>query len=136
MNWGDVGVRLIEILLPIIGTLITALIGLGVAYLNKHIQKIGNEVARDSLEAAICELYRVASDAVKHTNQVYVDDIKKAREDGKLTEEERREAMQKAQMYFVRQIPDGVEDILEEFLGPIENWLEDYLEVHVGQEKK
>jgi hypothetical protein len=136
MDWADLGIKLLEMLLPIIGTLITALLGLGVAYLSKEIQKVKIGVAREALDEALAELYRVASDAIKYVNQVYVDDIKKAREDGKLTEEERREAMNKAKMYFIKQLPANIESVLEKALGPIELWLEDFLEARVGEEKK
>lgn len=136
MTWADLGFRLLELLLPIITSLITVLIAIAIAYLNKRVQRISNDIARESLDAAIWELRRVASNAVKNVNQVYVDDIKASRADGKLTEEEKRQAMLKAKMYFMNQIPDGIESVLEESLGPIENWLEDYLETLVGEEKK
>jgi hypothetical protein len=136
MVWADLGFRLLELLLPIIAALITVLIAIAIAYLNKRVQRIGNDIARESLDAAIWELRRVASNAVKNVNQVYVDDIKASRADGKLTEEEKKQAMLKAKMYFANQIPDGIESVLEKSLGPIENWLDDYLETLVAEEKK
>jgi len=51
--WERFVVSLIEILIPLIGLLITALIGFGIAYLQAKVQEIKHKAARESLQAAL-----------------------------------------------------------------------------------
>ena len=88
--WERFVVSLIEILIPLIGLLITALIGLGIAYLQAKAQEIKHKAARESVQAALAEAEYQAANAVKAVQQILVDNFRKAAEDGKLTDEEKR----------------------------------------------
>lgn len=136
MTRGDLAVRLIEILAPVIALLITALIALAVAYLQKLTQKVRNEVARNALDAALGEADRAAKGAVLATQQTLVDGLKAAREDGKLTENEAKLALKTAALKFARSISQSSWDVLEASLGPVDEWLEDMLEAKLAEEKK
>ena len=136
MGWGEIGLQLAQLLLPVIAALIAAFIGVGIAYLKRLADKIGNDTARAALQAAILEAERTAKEAITATAQTFVDDLKAAREDGKLTEEEARQAMAKAKLYFMSRIPKDTLSILEATLGPVQDWLEGYLEAQIGEEKK
>jgi hypothetical protein len=136
MDWGEIGLQLAQLLLPIIAALIAALIGVVISYLKRQADKIDHELVQESLEAALDEMSRVAYEAITSTAQTYVDDLKASREDGKLTDEEKKEAMFKAKNYFYGHISKGTLEILEASIGPVQNWLDEYLEVHVGTEKK
>ena len=136
MSWEDVGLKLALILLPVIGSLVAALIGVGIAYLKRQADRVGNETARATLQAALAEADRVAREAITATAQTYVNDLKASREDGKLSSEEARHAMEKAQSYFVARIPQDSLAVLEASLGPMQEWLEEYLEAQIGAEKK
>ena len=136
MDWGDVGLQLAQVLLPVIAALIAALIGVAISYLKRQAEKIDNEVAQKSLDAALDEMSRVAYEAITSTAQTYVDDLKAGREDGKLTDEEKRQAMLNAKNYFYGHVSKGTLDILEASIGPVQEWLEGYLEAQVGAEKK
>ena len=127
---------LVEILLPVIALFLVVLIGYGVALLRKKIEEIDNEIARQSLSAALTEAELVGIDAVLATNQVLVDELKEKSKDGKLTEDEAKEAMGVAKDYFLSHITSGSLKILEASLGPVREWLEGFLEARLSVEKR
>ncbi len=134
--WERFVVNLIEILIPLIGLLITALIGLGIAYLQAKVQEIKHKAARDSLQAALAEAEYQAANAVKAVQQTLVDNFREAAEDGKLTDEEKQLALQAAKEAFLNSISVGALDTLKAAVGPVENWLAELLEAKVLELKK
>jgi uncharacterized protein YnzC (UPF0291/DUF896 family) len=128
--------KVVEILLPVIGLFLVVLIGYGVALLRKKIEEIDNEIARQSLSAALTEAESVGVDAVRATNQVLVDELKEKSKDGKLTEGEAKEAMGVAKDYFLEHITSGSLEILEASLGPVRDWLEGFIEAKLSAEKR
>ncbi|MGB4716453.1 MAG: hypothetical protein WBH42_03605 [Bacillota bacterium] len=136
MTWNDIALQAVQALMPVVVAALVALIGYGVAYLRKQTEKIDNEIVQQALWAALGEAEQVAKDAVYATNQVLVDKLKAASADGKLTEEEARLAMAKAKDYFISHISEGSMDILMAALGPIQLWLESFLEAKLGEQKQ
>ncbi len=136
MTWNDIALQAVQALMPVVVAALVALIGYGVAYLRKQTEKIDNEIVQQALWAALGEAEQVAKDAVYATNQVLVDKLKAASADGKLTEEEARLAMTEAKNYFVNHISEGSMDILTAALGPVQLWLEDFLEAKLGEQKQ
>ncbi len=134
--WEKFVVSLIEILVPLIGLLITALIGLGIAYLQAKVQEIKHKVARDSVQAALVEAEYQAVNAVKAVQQTLVDDFRKAAEDGKLTADEKRLALEAAKEVFLNSISVGALDTLKSAVGPVEDWLTELLEAKVLELKQ
>ncbi len=134
--WERFVVNLIEILIPLIGLLITALIGLGIAYLQAKVQEIKHKAARDSVQAALAEAEYQAANAVKAVQQTLVDNFREAAEDGKLTDEEKQLALQAAKEAFLNSISVGALDTLKAAVGPVENWLAELLEAKVLELKK
>lgn len=135
MNWNDIALELAQVLLPVVAAALIALIGYGVAYLRKQAQKIDNDIAQQAIIGALFEAERVAKDAINATNQTLVDSLKEKATDGKLTKEEMAQAMTEAQQYFVTHVSAGSMDILKATLGPIEDWLKDFLEAKLGEQK-
>lgn len=135
MTWGSVVIQIVQYLVPAIGALLVALLGYLITYVSKYQQKIKNEVIRDSFGAALAEAQFVGRDAILATQQVLTDDLKKASADGKLTVEEQRAAIAKAQEYFIQHISTNSLNILTEAVGPIKNWLEAFLEAKLKEEK-
>ncbi len=86
--------------------------------------------------AALSEADMVARDAIMATKQQVVDDLKAAREDGKLTREEAKAAMDNAINYFVNTISNDSKRILVAAIGPFENWLEEFIEAKLGEVKQ
>ncbi len=136
MTWNDIALQAVQALMPVVVAALVALIGYGVAYLRKQTEKIDNEIMQQALWAALGEAEQVAKDAVYATNQVLVDKLKAASADGKLTETEARQAMTEAKNYFVNHISEGSMDILTAALGPVQLWLEDFLEAKLGEQKQ
>jgi uncharacterized protein YnzC (UPF0291/DUF896 family) len=136
MTLSAFAVELAEILLPVIALFLAVLIGYGAALLRKKIEEIDNDIARQSLAAALTEAESVGIDAVRATNQVLVDELKEKSEDGKLTEDEAKEAMGIAKDYFVEHMTSGSLEILEASLGPVREWLEGFLEAKLSAEKR
>ena len=134
--WEKFVFSLIEILIPLIGLLITALIGLGIAYLQTKAQEIKHRVVRDSVQAALAEAEYQAANAVKAVQQTLVDNFRKAAEDGKLTDEEKRLALEAAKKVFMNSITTGTLDTLEAAIGPVEAWLTELIEAKVLELKQ
>ena len=135
MTWNDIVLQLVQYLVPAIGGLLVALLGYLVAYLSKQTKKVNNELLRAILDGAKDEAHSVAYDAIMATQQKLVDDLKAAAEDGKLTKEEAREALTEAKIYFVNHISDSSRQVLVEALGPMKDWLDDFLEAKLGEIK-
>ncbi|NLA07230.1 MAG: hypothetical protein GX872_06325 [Firmicutes bacterium] len=136
MTLSAFALELVEILLPVIALFLVALIGNGVALLRKKIEGIDNEIARQSLSTALTEAESVGIDAVRATNQVLVNELRAKSEDGKLTEDEAKEAMGVAKDYFLGHITSGSLEILEASLGPVQEWLEGFIEAKLSAEKR
>ena len=135
MTWSTIAMRVMEALLPLLALLVTVAVGYLISLLRVRAEKVKNETARASLLAAIAEAERVAVDAVQATNQMLVDRLKEASEDGKLTKEEAAEAMRMAVEYLQSHLTPGALQILQAAYGPIEEWIESYLEAKLAQQK-
>lgn len=135
MTWNTIAMRVVEALLPLLALLVTVAVGYLISLLRVQAEKVKNETARASLLAAIAEAERVAVDAVQATNQMLVDRLKEASEDGKLTKEEAAEAMRMAVEYLQSHLTPGALQILQAAYGPIEEWIESYLEAKLAQQK-
>jgi len=138
--WERFVASLIEILIPLIGLLITALIGFGIAYLQAKAQEIKHKAARESVQAALAEAEYQAAKAVKAVQQTLVDNVRKATEDGKLTDDEKRLALElaleAAKEVFLNSISVGALDTLQAAVGPVEDWLTELLEAKVLELKQ
>ena len=135
MTWSTIAMRVMEALLPLLALLVTVAVGYLISLLRVQAEKVKNETARASLLAAIAEAERVAVDAVQATNQVLVDGLREASEDGKLTKEEAQAAMRMAVEYLQSHLTPGALQILQAAYGPIEEWIEAYLEAKLAQQK-
>lgn len=135
MNWDSIAIKAVEMLLPVLVMLVSAAVGYGVVLLKAKASQITNQTARDAYLAALSEADRVAYDAVAAVNQQLVDDLKAAASDGKLTPEERSQAMESAKDIFLAQISAGGLAILEAAKGPVDRWLRDLIEAKVSESK-
>ncbi len=135
MSWNELAVRLAEILLPVMAAMLIALLGYASALLRKKIEDLDSEMTRRCLRDALDEAEVVATDAIRATNQVFVDALKSRSTDGKLTREEARQAMEKAKTYFAGHLTAGSLSVLEAALGPVSKWLEGFLEARIAREK-
>ncbi len=135
MTWNDIVMQLIQALMPVIAALFVALLGYLVTFISKHQEKIRNDILRESLGAAIAEAHIVGRDAILYTQQTLVDKLKEAAEDGKLTKEEAAQALAEAKAYFITHLSARSKDVLAEALGPINDWLDSFLEAKLGEYK-
>ncbi len=135
MTWDNVVIQVVQYLVPAIGALLVALLGYLITYISKHQEKLKNDILREALGAALAEAHVVGRDAIVATQQKLVDDLKAAAEDGKLTKEEAAQAMTAAKYYFVTHLSSRSKDILRKALGPINNWLDTFLEAKLGEYK-
>ena len=135
MTWNDVAVKAVEALLPLIVMMLTIALGYLAGWLRQQARKVQQEVIRESFLAAIFELERVANDAISATNQILVEALREAAEDGKLTKEEAQAAMRMAVEYLQTHLTPGALQILQAAYGPVEAWIEEYLEAKLAQSK-
>jgi|LSQX01.2.fsa_nt_gb hypothetical protein len=125
----------LEYLVPVIGGLCAVLLGYLVGFIAKHLEKLKNDTSREAFSAALTEAHVVGRDAILATRQKFVDDLKAASEDGKLTKEEAAEALATARLYFNNHISRRSKDVLKERLGSIHEWLDNFLEARLGEYK-
>jgi hypothetical protein len=135
MTWNGIVIQVVQYLIPVIGALLVALLGYLVTYISRHQEKLKNDILREAFSAALAEAHVVGRDAIVATQQKFVDDLKAASEDGKLTKEEAAEALAAARLYFNNHISSRSKDVLREGLGPIHEWLDSFLEARLGEYK-
>lgn len=135
MTWNDVAMKATLALIPVIALALTVLISLAADYLRQKAAGVRQEVARQALWAAIDEAERVGADAVAATQQMLVDDLKAASEDGTLTPSEQAVVMARAMDYFRGHITPGTIQVLQAAYGPIDQWLREYLEARLVEHK-
>lgn len=80
------------------------------------LDKYANKYAK----AALDFLNDIIVISVYAVNQIYVDEIKKGREDGTLTDEEKKKAKDMAWDYIFKQIPPKFLDALKKLFGSTE----------------
>jgi len=136
MDWNKFLGDILEALIPLLVALLTALVGYAISFLRKKIESITDESIRAIINNALEEAGRVAEEAVLATQQKFVDDIKKAREDGKLTREEALQALQMAKQYFISHLSGSSKEILFNLYENFDQWLEDFLEAKLGYIKR
>lgn len=129
--WEDILWKAIEVLLPAILALLGAVLAYGVVYLKQRTEAIQNEqirqIANDMLERAQMEVYS----AVEYVAQTFVADLKAAREDGKLTEAEKAEALARAKAAFKARMGEAALRQLAALVGDLEEWLRTQIEAAV-----
>lgn len=135
MTLSELGLQIAQALLPVVVAFLIALVSYGISFLRGKTADIKNDTLRKSLDNAFYEAELVATDAIRATNQVFVDEIKAKSADGKLTKEEAKEAMSIAKNYFLTHLTTNSKSVLEGALGPINEWLESFLEAKLGQTK-
>lgn len=108
--------------------------GLGLLLAKFVWHRIGNEKVRGILERAWLEVKA----AVKEVGQTYVEEVRRAMADGKLTEREKRIAKEEAVKIAKSNIgPKGLKALARALgLESVEAWLSNKVEAAVSDEKK
>lgn len=132
--WEDVFGQMLSVVAPIVLSLVGALMLYGISYVRKKVVDLDQAIIRDNLEAALRQADLVARDAIRATNQVFVDDIKDR--EGKLSPDQIQEAMQKSVSYFTDHMFQHSKDILQWGFGPIEEWITGYIEARIPEVKQ
>lgn len=105
-----------------LSTLIVAVVYFGAAWVSAKTKAIQNQERRQALQ----DLIRFARDelagAVKETAQTYTEERKAGRADGKLTEEEKAEARERALEVFLSRLGEGGEDLVRQAIPHLEEW--------------
>ena len=125
-----VAYQAVLLLAPVVASALVVLVGYGVKLLRSKVAEVDNKIVQEALEAALAESEAVVVDGIFATRQVYVDALK---EQGKFDAEARRIAMQKAQEYFLTHVSDRSLAILEAAIGPVEQWLAEFIEAKIGE---
>lgn len=129
--WEDILMSVVDVLLPAVLALLGALLAFGAAYLKQRTEAIKDERLRDVARGAIDRAQLEVYTAVEYVAQTYVSDLKAAREDGKLTEQEKAEALAKAKAAFKMRLGEAGLRQLAEIVGDLEEWLRTQIEAAV-----
>ena len=125
----------VQALIPLLGVLVTFVIGQISRLLKSQIKKIENEQIRGMILSVKEEAERVAVNAVNQTNQTLVDELKEQAENGKLSQENARNALNKAKVYFRTHISKAGLETLEKEYGDLDRWIEDLIEAKIKEQK-
>lgn len=128
--------EILYMILPLLAVGLVALVVMGLRWLKKKGDLIDNKYVKGLKDDAIEELERVAKDAILYTQQTLVEELKEKSEDGKLTKEEAKEALETAKEYFYDNVSDSTLDLVSSLIGPAEDWLEEFLEAKLGESKE
>lgn len=131
----DLTLKIIEILLPAVLALIGAGLAYGTAYLRARAEAIRHEQAQKMVLGLLDRAHREVYDAVRATSQTYVDELKRAREDGKITDEEARQARELAWQHFKAQMGSVALAELEAIVGDLTEWFRSEVEAALGHIK-
>jgi len=119
---------LIEGGISIIGVLITILIGSGINYLKVKSKEIKDESVRQALFTALDEAEVIADKSINSVEQTFVKKIREASKDGKLTDNEKRDALTKAKQVFINTLSNESINMIKSQTDNFDKWVADYLE--------
>jgi len=131
--WEDILLSIADVLLPAVLALLGALLAYGAAYLRSRTEAIKDERLR---QAAIDVINRAAVEvhaSVQYVAQTYVDDLKAAKEDGKLTDEEKAEALARAKAAFKTRMGQHALEQLAAVVGDLEEWIRTQIEASIHE---
>jgi len=119
---------LIDGVVSVVGVLVTVLIGFGINYLKVKAKDIKNDSIRKALFTSLDEAERIADKSINSVEQTFVKKLRKANEDGKLTEKEKRDALTQAKQTFINTLSNESIDIIKSQTDNFDKWVADYLE--------
>ena len=132
MDWNQVFTDFLTDLVPYVLSVITALLTYGLQQLFKwSIATVRSNYFRKLLG----DVGQVVGNAVQYTNQTFVDGLKAAREDGKLTRDEAKEAFGKTLGAVKGMLRTEEERILQRVTGDFEVYLTTLIERQVRDAK-
>ena len=124
-------IQILEIvIIPILGALASLLI----AYINKKQQEVDVNIKDTKQEKYLKILQSAIEDAVRATNQTFVEKIKE--KGGPLSEEEQREAFLMTFSAVTAALSDEAVECLETALGDLQVFITQKIESQVNLEKK
>ena len=135
MDLTNFGLQVLAGLSPILISLAIALLGFGLNFLKKKAKEIDNNVIRKSVLSAVSEVDKVAKDAVRKTSETFTKSLKEANEDGKLTQDEARQAIEQAAKYIKNNASNYALEVIKNNIGSLEYYLEDLLEAKLVEMK-
>lgn len=134
--------EILEILNPVLIAVLTALSSFVIYGLNQFTKwvKIKIDIALQEQDQIYAErIINVALDAIEtavlETKQTYVDAIKEAREDGKLTPDEMKKAMTQSFIKSKQLMGDAVYKALSEIIPDVASWIQSKIEYYVANNK-
>ena len=125
--------EILSIIAPILGTLLTVLIGFIINLVKKKSEEIESDMLRKGINAALGEADSAARHAVEYVQQSFVEDIKER--EGSLNTKDARIAMERAKKSFINSLSDSALDHLMNQTDNFEEWLEGQLEAKLYEEK-
>lgn len=122
MNWSEIGT---EIIVAIIGVIISGLGGLITYLINKYVKN-------DKLKTILNSLHELVKDSVLEIQQTYVEALKK---DGMFNAEAQKEALERCLLVIKTNMPKDVKAWLDANVGDLEAYLKTLIESTIGSLK-
>ena len=120
----------------VVGTLTTVLIGFAINYLKVKAKDIDNKRVREALFASLDEADTIADKSIRSVKQTFVDKIKKASEDGELTDKEKRDALTQAKNTFINTLSNESINVIKAQTENFDKWVADYLEAKLYEQSE
>lgn len=123
---------IIQMLIPVAGSLATLLLGIGVKFAKDYVEKIENDNIRNVMRDVINEAEYAAIKAVEYSEESFVKQLKK---EGNFTPEMGKMAMQKAKKAFLNTLSDRSLNFLKNQTDNFDEWLEEFIEAKLHEHK-
>lgn len=127
MDWNTVLINLTQALIPVLVTLLSGLVGVGIAKLKKSID---NENYYKYLDA----LHNIVAELVGEAEQITVKGLKLASDDGKLTPDEGKDILKDVKDAVIKQLPDKAWKALTLVLGDMDKFIAALIEHEVSKQ--
>src|SRR5690606_21613134 len=126
MDWQQLVYDVLLALVPVLVSAITAIIGMGFAYLRARYEWMREARTVAQVESTLYAL-------VQEANQELVDKAKAAREDGKLTTEEAEEIKREVIARFYETLTTEQQKVLLAITDDVNRWISSKIEEYVVQ---
>src|SRR5690606_9865583 len=129
MDWKQFAYDVMLALMPVLVTAVTALIGAGFAYLRARYEWLREVRTVEQIESTLYAL-------VQEANQTFVEEAKRAKEDGKLTPEEAEEIKRAVIERFYSTLTAEQGKVLLAITDDISAWISSKIEQYVVEAKQ
>lgn len=129
-------INLTQLILGVISLVLSWGITQATNFVRAKSQDLQAKTKNDALDKYIQIAEKTVIDTVRGLNQSMVVDLKKAAQDGKLTDEEKKQIQNTAITVINSTLSENIKDTIGVVYGDLPSWIKTQVEIAVANEKK